>query len=78
MEPVADRGGVLMNTCELCNKPVDRHGRGVWRYLTGGWEKVRLPGEGVHPIRGRELTERFVHTLCLDIKERGGMQESLL
>lgn len=64
-------------TCSICGKPIDTKARNVYK-LVKAWEKNRTPGEGVHPVRDREYLGEWAHGLCLDIKARGGLQESLL
>lgn len=65
-----------MTVCGFCKKPVNPRGRNVWQYVMG-FEKVRLAGEGVHPMKARTYSERFVHGTCLENHLHGGQQESL-
>lgn len=59
-------------TCSICGKPIDpNRPRNIYRRVTG-WERVRGSTEGVHPLKGREYSDEFVHQLCLDIELRGG------
>lgn len=63
-------------TCAICGKPISPQGRNVWRKVMG-YEKVRLAGEGVHPLRERTYAPGYVHGLCLDQIAHGGTQPEL-
>lgn len=62
--------------CCYCMKTLNPSASDVYRKVTG-WERNRGTGQGVHPIKDRELLGHFAHALCLDIALRGGKQEAM-
>lgn len=63
--------------CKFCSKTLDPYSPQVYR-LVAGWEKNRGTGQGVHPIKSREVLGELAHSLCLDAAIRGGSQQAML
>ena len=63
--------------CEFCQKPVELNKPGTLRWVSG-WETIRGAGDGVQPIKDRQVHARVAHKLCQEIAAKGGTQESLL
>lgn len=66
----------MIVNCELCGKPLETTQAGTCRYVEG-WEKNRIQG-GTNAISMRKVHDRWAHWPCVDLRQKGLLEQEVL